>query len=65
MLYYTVGAHLKPSLKMIIKLFVVFSRFVCHWSVDILMGTNCAPLLADLFLYLYEADFMQIFSRKT
>ena len=21
------------------------------------MGTNCAPLLADLFLYLYEADF--------
>jgi hypothetical protein len=23
------------------------------------MGTNCAPLLADLFLYSYEADFMQ------
>ena len=23
------------------------------------MGTNCAPLLADLFLYYYEADFMQ------
>ena len=22
------------------------------------MGTNCAPLLADLFLYLYEADFI-------
>jgi hypothetical protein len=21
------------------------------------MGTNCAPLLADLFLYSYEADF--------
>ena len=23
------------------------------------MGTNCAPLLADLFLYLYEAEFVQ------
>ena len=22
------------------------------------MGTNCAPLLADLFLYCYERDFM-------
>ena len=23
------------------------------------MGTNCAPLLADLFLYSYEAAFVQ------
>ena len=23
------------------------------------MGPNCAPLLADLFLYSYEADFLQ------
>jgi hypothetical protein len=23
------------------------------------MGTNCAPLLADLFLYSYESDFLQ------
>ena len=23
------------------------------------MGTNCAPLLADVFLYSYEADFIQ------
>jgi len=28
------------------------------------MGTNCAPLLADLFIYSYEADFIQGFSRK-
>ena len=27
--------------------------------VGIPMGTNCAPLLADLFLYSYEADFVQ------
>jgi hypothetical protein len=23
------------------------------------MGTNCAPLLADMFLYSYETDFIQ------
>jgi hypothetical protein len=28
------------------------------------MGTNCAPLLADLFLYLYEADFIQGLLKK-
>ena len=26
--------------------------------VDIPMGTNCAPLVADLFLFCYERDFM-------
>jgi hypothetical protein len=28
------------------------------------MGTNCAPLLADLFLYPYEADFIQGILKK-
>ena len=28
-------------------------------TVGIPMGTNCAPLLADIFLYSYEADFVQ------
>ena len=28
------------------------------------MGTNCGPLLADLFLYSYEADFIQWLHRK-
>jgi hypothetical protein len=27
-------------------------------TVDIPMVNNCAPLLADLFLYVYEADFI-------
>ena len=27
-------------------------------SVEIPMGTNCAPLVADLFLYCYARDFM-------
>ena len=28
-------------------------------AVGIPMGTNCAPLFADLLLYSYEADFIQ------
>jgi hypothetical protein len=28
-------------------------------EVGIRMGTNCAPLLADLFLYSYESEFLQ------
>ena len=26
------------------------------------MGTNCAPLVADVFLFCYERDFMMSFS---
>jgi hypothetical protein len=33
-------------------------------TVGIHMGTNCAPLLADLFLYSYEADLIQGFLKK-
>ena len=28
------------------------------------MGTNCAPFLADLFLYSHEADFIQGLLKK-
>jgi hypothetical protein len=33
-------------------------------TVGILIGTNCATLLADLFLYSYEADFIQGLLKK-
>ena len=29
-------------------------------NVGVPMGTNCAPLVADLFLYSYEADFVHL-----
>ena len=37
----------------------MFGRHVFQQTVGIPMGTNCAPVLADLFLYSYEADFIQ------
>ena len=33
-------------------------------TIGIPMGTNCVPLLADLFLFCYENDFMKSLSRK-
>ena len=41
------------------SIFVVFGGKVFQKIVGILMGTNCAPLLADIFLYSYEAEFIQ------
>ena len=41
------------------NIFVVFVGKVFQQIVGIPMGTNCAPLLADIFLYSYEAEFIQ------
>ena len=38
------------------NIYVQFDGMV--YLVGIPMGTNCAPLIADLFLYCYERDFM-------
>ena len=42
----------------------IFIRFVTtlyKQVVEIPMGTNCAPLVVDLFLFCYERDFMMSF----
>ena len=41
------------------NIFVVFPGKVFQQTVGIPMGTNCAPLLAEIFLYSYEAAFVQ------
>jgi hypothetical protein len=41
------------------NIFVFFGGRVFQQTVGIPMGASCAPLLADLFLYLYEGDFIQ------
>ena len=48
------------------NIFVVFfSGKVFQQTVGIPMGTNCAPLLTDIFLYSYDAEFIQsLLSRK-
>ena len=38
--------------------FIRFDSKLYRHIVGIPMGTNCAPLVADLFLFCYERDFM-------
>ena len=40
------------------NIFVHFGGRPFHQVIGIPMGTNCAPLLADLFLYSYENEFL-------
>ena len=40
------------------NIYVQFDGMVYQQIVGIPMGTNCAPLIAELFLYCYERDFM-------
>ena len=43
----------------------MFGGRVFQQTVDIPMGTNCAPLRADLFLYSYDADSIQRLLKNT
>ncbi len=40
------------------NIYIRYGNTVYRQVVGIPMGTNCAPLIADLFLYCYERDFM-------
>ena len=40
------------------NIFVRYGNAIYRQVIGIPMGTNCAPLVADLFLYCYERDFM-------
>jgi hypothetical protein len=46
------------------NIFVIFGGCVFQQTFGIPIGTNCAPLLADLFLYSYEVDFIQGLLKK-
>ena len=41
------------------NIFVVFAGKVFQQIIGIPMNTKCVPLLADIFLYSYEAEFIQ------
>ena len=40
------------------NIYIRFGTKLYRQIVGILMGTNCAPLVTDLFLFCYERDFM-------
>ena len=43
---------------MLDNIFIRFDTKLYRQVVGIPMGTNCAPLVADSFLFCYERDFM-------
>ena len=51
--------HIKMLVVLVDNIFVVFAGKVFQRIIGIPMGTNCAPLLADIFLYSYKAEFIQ------
>ena len=53
--------------KSVMPLFIPWITFLLDvelYFTGIPMGTNCAPSVADLFLFCYERDFMNSLSRK-
>ena len=46
------------------NMFIRFETKLYRQTIGILMGTNGAPLVADLFLFCYENDFMRSLSRE-
>ena len=44
------------------NIFIQFDTKLYRQVVGIPMGTNCAPLVSDLFLFCYERDFMMSLS---
>ena len=55
---YTVDNICKIIEFLIDNIFVQFGGRPFRQMIGIPMGTNCAPLLADLFLYSYENEFL-------
>ena len=53
--------HVRKCVMRSIIFWTIYLRFgskLYRQIVSIPMGTNCAPLVADLFLFCYERDFM-------
>ena len=46
------------------NIFIRFGTKLYRQSIGIPMGTNCAPLVADLFVFCYERDFMKSLLRE-
>ena len=46
------------------NIFIRFGTKVYRQTIGIPMGTNCAPLVSESFLFCYERDFMKSLSKK-
>ena len=58
----TIYGLVKKSVMPLFIFWVTFSLDLELNFIGKLLGTNCAPLVADLFLFCYERDFMKSLS---
>ena len=56
---YTEGDIIRMLDFLVDNIFVIFAGTVFQQIIGIPMGTNCFPLLVDIFLYSYKAEFIQ------
>ena len=61
--YGPVKTFVKP-LFILDNIFIIFGTKIYRQTIDIPIGTDCAPLVADLFLFCYERNFMKSLSRE-
>ena len=57
---YTENDNIRMLDFLIDNIFVECGGVIFQQIIGIHMVTNCAPLLADMFLYSYEAEFIQL-----
>ena len=62
--YGLVKTFVKPLFIFWIIFFIRFGTKVYRQTVGIPVGTNCAPVVANLFLLCYERDFMNLFGKE-
>ena len=46
------------------NIYIRFGSKLYRQNVELPMGTNCAPLVSDLFLLCYERDFMKSLTKE-
>ena len=46
------------------NIYIIFGSKLYRQNVEIPMGTNCAPLVVDLFLFCFEIDFMKSLTKE-
>ena len=62
-MYGLVKKSVMPLFYRLDNIFIRFETKVYRQIICIPMGINCAPLVADLFLFCYESDFMNFLSQ--
>ena len=63
-IYGRVKKSVMPLFIFLDNIFIRFGTKLYRQTIGIPMGTNCAPLVADLFLFCYERVFMKSLSRE-